>query len=441
MINFGAVPAGAVLPVIFDSFDGGTGASMTLTGLAITDVEIYKGVSMTQRASDAGIVLIDTDGIDLDGVTGIHGFSIDTGDNTDASFYAVGSFFTVVVAAVTIDAQTVNFVAATFRIVAAEAVAGKPKVDVDAWLGTAAATPTVAGVPEVDLTHVAGSATSVSTLASSVATLLADWINGGRLDLILDIIAADTTTDLPALISAAAANVSVDEIQPSALADLFNTDSGTTYASAVAGSVVKEMSDSAGDALQTVVDGIWDEPIADHLDAGTTGLALNSRASQTSLDTLDDLVDTEVGAIKTVVDAVKVQTDKLTFTVANQIDSNVLDWKSATAPAMTGDAFARLGVAGAGLTAVPWNAAWDAEVESEVNDAIDTAIAELGVAAPTATPTLRTGMMLMYMALRNKLVVQTSGTDAIEIYNNAGTKIAAKAITDDGSDYTEAEMA
>jgi hypothetical protein len=45
---------------------------------------------------------------------------------------------------------------------------------------------------------------------------------------------------------------------------------------------------------------------------------------------------TDLGAIKT-------QTDKLTFTVANQVDSNVLDWKSATAPAMTGDAFARLG--------------------------------------------------------------------------------------------------
>lgn len=31
---------------------------------------------------------------------------------------------------------------------------------------------------------------------------LTDWINGGRLDLILDIIAADTTTDIPALIDA-----------------------------------------------------------------------------------------------------------------------------------------------------------------------------------------------------------------------------------------------
>lgn len=43
------------------------------------------------------------------------------------------------------------------------------------------------------------------------------------------------------------------------------------------------------------------------------------------------------------VSAVKAKTDSLTFTVANQIDANVIDWKGATAPAMTGDAFARLG--------------------------------------------------------------------------------------------------
>jgi hypothetical protein len=109
-----------------------------------------------------------------------------------------------------------------------------------------------------------------------------------------------------------------------------------------------------------------------------------------------------------------------------------------------------VGAAGAGLTeaggtgdhltAMPWNAAWDAEVESEVNDAIDTAISELGVGAPTATPTIRTGMMLMYMALRNKTVTQTSGTDALEVYNDAGTIIAKKLLTDDGDDYTAAEM-
>lgn len=38
--------------------------------------------------------------------------------------------------------------------------------------------------------------------------------------------------------------------------------------------------------------------------------------------------------------------------------------------AQTGDNFARIGAAGAGLTAVPWNSAWDAEVQSECNDAL-----------------------------------------------------------------------
>lgn len=130
MICFGNVPAGSVLPIFFDAFSGSTGASITISGLAVTDIEVYKGTSMTQRASDNGYALIDTDGIDLDGITGIHGFSIDLSDNSDASFYAAGSFYTVVVSAVTIDSQTVSFIAATFRIVAAENTAGTSVVDV-----------------------------------------------------------------------------------------------------------------------------------------------------------------------------------------------------------------------------------------------------------------------------------------------------------------------
>jgi hypothetical protein len=126
------VYAGDVLPIFFDTFDGGTGASITMTGLAVTDIEIYKDGSTTQRASDAGYTLLDTDGIDFDSITGIHGFSVDTGDNTDAGFYAVGSWYHVVVSAITIDAQTVSFVAAAFRIMAAEAVAGVPVVTLGA---------------------------------------------------------------------------------------------------------------------------------------------------------------------------------------------------------------------------------------------------------------------------------------------------------------------
>ena len=113
------VVEGDTLPVLFDSFDGGTGASITLTGLAVTDIEIYKDGGTTQRASDAGYTLLDTDGIDFDSITGIHGFSIDLSDNTDSGFYEVGPWYHVVVSSVTVDGQTVNFIACAFRIVSA----------------------------------------------------------------------------------------------------------------------------------------------------------------------------------------------------------------------------------------------------------------------------------------------------------------------------------
>jgi hypothetical protein len=101
--------------VFFDTFNS-NGASVTITGLAVTDIEIYKDGSATQRASDAGVALLDTDGIDFDSITGIHGFSIDLSDDTDAGFYATGHEYAVVVASVTVDGQTVNFVAASFSI-------------------------------------------------------------------------------------------------------------------------------------------------------------------------------------------------------------------------------------------------------------------------------------------------------------------------------------
>ena len=54
------------------------------------------------------------------------------------------------------------------------------------------------------------------------------------------------------------------------------------------------------------------------VNSGTHGNA----ALKTLIDTLDDFVDTEVAAIKT-------QTDKLVFTVANQLDVNALSWAGA----------------------------------------------------------------------------------------------------------------
>ncbi len=57
------VYAGDVLPIFFDTFNMGSlitgwsdtdGASITISDFAVTDIEIYKDGSVTQRASDAG---------------------------------------------------------------------------------------------------------------------------------------------------------------------------------------------------------------------------------------------------------------------------------------------------------------------------------------------------------------------------------------------------
>lgn len=50
---------------------------------------------------------------------------------------------------------------------------------------------------------------------------------------------------------------------------------------------------------------------------GATGSGLTSLATQASVNTIDDFLDTEIAAIKA-------KTDQLTFTVANQVDANAL---------------------------------------------------------------------------------------------------------------------
>jgi hypothetical protein len=330
------VPAGDVLPVMFNTYAGSTGASVTLTGLAVTDIEIYKDGSVTQRASDAGYTLLDTDGIDFDGITGIHGFSIDTGDNTDAGFYTVGAWFTVVVSAVTVDSQTVNFIACQFRLMAAESIAAKPKVDVDAWLGTAAATPTVAGVPEVDLTHVAGATTNVAALATNVDAILTDTgttldaripaaLVGGRMDASVGAMAAnvmtaaaaaaDLTTELQSGLATAAALDTVDNFLDTEVAAIKAVTDKLDTTLVLDGAVY----DFTAAALAAAPSGGLDAAgvrSAIGMAAANMDTQLGTLATQTSVNTIDDFLDTEIAAIKA-------KTDSLTFTQTGHVDANV----------------------------------------------------------------------------------------------------------------------
>jgi hypothetical protein len=84
-------------------------------------------------------------------------------------------------------------------------------------------------------------------------------------------------------------------------------------------------------------------------------------ATAAALDAVDNFLDTEIAAI----------ISTLGTPAGASISADI-----AAIEAQTDD----IGVAGAGLTAVPWNAAWDAEVQSEVADALDADIP----AVPTA---------------------------------------------------------
>src|SRR3990167_6510999 len=307
------VPAGDVLPVLFDSFDGGTGGAITMTWLAVTDIEIYKDGGITQRASDAGYILLDTDGIDFDGITGIHGFSIDTGDNTDAGFYTVGAWFHVVISAITIDAQTVNFIACAFRIMAAEGVAA---------------------VPDVNLTHVADVAVSTTTahLGVNVVQISADATAADNAESFFD---------------------------------------GTGYAGT--GNTIPTVTTltNANPTAAAVADAVWDEDATAHQTLGSYGQAIGDPVADTN--TIYKAVVTDATGATVGVDVVAVKADTAAIGVAGAGLTD-LGGMSTTMKAQVetevDDALG--GGTGTALTAIPWNAAWDAEVQSEAEDALVT---------------------------------------------------------------------
>lgn len=139
-----------------------------------------------------------------------------------------------------------------------------------------------------------------------------------------------------------------------------------------------------------------------------TGTTLDGK-----IDTMGTYIDTEVAAIKAKTDNLPSDpadaSDIATATsaIAGYIDTEVaailaaVDTEVAAIKTVT-DA---IGATGAGLTAVPWNAAWDAEVQSEVQDAIEANHLDHLLAAdynPASKPGVST-------ALLNELVESDAG--------------------------------
>lgn len=162
-------------------------------------------------------------------------------------------------------------------------------------------------VPAVNLVQVAGSTTDVSALATNVAAILVD--TGTTLPATLDTIDNFLDTEIAAILA------DTNELQ-------------TDWANGGRLDLLLDGAASAGDPWTTALPGAYGAGTAGKIIGDNINATISSRASQTSVDTVDDLLDTEVGAIKTVVDAVKVKTDQLAFTAANKVDANILNVNS-----------------------------------------------------------------------------------------------------------------
>lgn len=494
------IPASVTLPLFFPSY-GASGESITLTGLATTDIEIYKGTSTTQRASDNGYALVDTDGIDIDTRTGIHGFSIDLSDNSDAGFYAAGSFYHVVVDAVTINTQTVRFIFA-FRIVAAESTAGTPRADVTHWLGTAAATPTVAGVPEVDLTHIGGDAQS--------GTDLKDFADAGydpSTNKVQGVVLVDTLTtytgntvqtgdSFARLGAPAGASVSADILAVDNLVDDLESRLGTPSNLGSGATVAANLVDIEGQtddigaagagltAITNLLPAIIRENTAQGgsftsitLDAGassqtdqyagnwvvlTGGTGSGQTAQITAYNGTSKVASVYTWAVapdstttfrilQTPIPSVNV------FVVSSSAGSSIGNsvWSTAartltaatnitstggTTVPQTGDSFARIGAAGASLTDLGgMSTTMKGQVNAEMLDVLNTdTFAQPGQEAPAATTTLVKMLSYLYKAFRNK---KTQTATERKLYADDGTTVDQKATdSDDSTTYTKGEL-
>lgn len=171
---------------------------------------------------------------------------------------------------------------------------GSGRIDLGKWLGSA---PNALQSGRID-SYLGAVASGVIAAASFAAGALdAVWSTATR------------------TLTAFAFNVTVGDIVAAALAKFFSTNSGTTYASAVSGSVVKEIASNAsggGSSPSTIAAAVWDEPIASHLTAGSTGNKLNSAASAGDPWTTTlpgSYTGSQAGAI---LPAIKTKTDSIT---------------------------------------------------------------------------------------------------------------------------------
>lgn len=295
-------------------------------------------------------------------------------------------------------------------------VTGVPKVDVLDWLGTTVSTPTVAGVPNVnaktwnDLTTVALPlipTTAGRTLdVSATGEAGIDWANVGS---------PTTTLALTGTTIAATQKVDVDTIKTNPVVNGGTITFPTTATLASTTNITAGTMTTTTNLTNAPTNGDFTAVMKTSLNAATPVVTLAAAAVQAIWDALTSALTT-VGSI-----------GKLLVT---DIDATI---SSRTKPADTQAAVTLV----ATTTAVTNDVGITQAAADKVFSASGAAMAELS-GVPSATPSPRNAMMLIFMTLRNKL---TTTSSVKSIFNDAGSAITTKGLSDDSVTYTEDKMA
>lgn len=141
-------------------------------------------------------------------------------------------------------------------------------------------------------------------------------------------------------------------------------------------------------------------------DTGTSGVVVSASSVRTAVGLASANLDTQLDALPTAAENADAVWDEATSghttggTFGEQVKTDIDDILVDTAV---------IGAAGAGLTAIPWNASWDAEVQSEVQDALDATLAD-SVPSDGTRPSVGQAVYAIYQFLTERSVSGTTLT-------------------------------
>jgi hypothetical protein len=314
------ITIGETFDVKFTTTEPDTGAPATLAGTPV--VSAYVGNSTTQIT--AGITL----SVDFDGVTGLHNVRVVA---TTGNGYADGTDVSLVITTGTVDAvSAVGYVIENFTIGRSAANSAVKPVARATYLNDS----TIATLSsQTSFTLTAGSAdndayngmafifTDVTTAAQKGIAFASDYVGSTRtVTLEAGPIFTIATTDLVTIVPAGGST----SLPPAVNVTQW---SGTAVATpSVAGVPEVDVTHCAGAAQATIATQASVNTIDDFLDTEMAAVlaAVDTEVAAILADTNELQTDlANGGRLDLLIDGIKAKTDSLTFTVANVVDANV----------------------------------------------------------------------------------------------------------------------